>query len=147
MDTEGSQPPTHRWPSRTKPLLGASITWMQRSNDGEDWNVQLATPKVIEGWTCGTVGVRLSPKGRLRTCRLSAGRRWRGWPIPSDSFLKLAAADHAVQVTFTGASPIPALEIGRSIPATGGGTFNADGSLRQLYFEEEDPLLVHGLRL
>ncbi len=38
-------------------------------------------------------------------------------------------------------------EIGHRLTATGGFSFNADGSLDRFYFEPEDPLVVAGRRL
>ena len=126
-------------------LLGLDVEWIARSGDGTGWDVQTPKPTVVEGWTCNEVGVHLSPRGRLRGCRLAGGRLWQGWPIPGDTPLDLSKAGEVGIALIE--SAIPAPEIGRSVPATGGMSFNADGSLDQVHFNEDDPLVVRGVRL
>ena len=127
-------------------LFGLRVSWVQLADDGQGWDLQLTEPEPVEGWTCATIGVRVSAAGRLRSCQLAAGRAWQRWPIPAGVFLDLATVGKVGLALPTGAS-MAAPEISHAITATGSFAFNADGSLDRFYFEPEDPLVVAGQRL
>ncbi len=127
-------------------LFGLHVSWIQRTDDGEGWDLMLPGPELVEGWRCAGLGVQVSRTGQLRSCRLAAGRRWRGWPIPDGSLLDLTTADKVGLALPDGAS-MAALEIGHAITATGAFSFNADGSLDRFSFPDDDPLVVAGRRL
>ncbi len=127
-------------------LFGLRVSWIQLADDGEDWDLQLPEPELVEGWACAETPVRVSRTGQLRSCRLAAGRNWQGWPIPAGSLLDLATAETIGLALPTGAT-MSAPEIGHGITDTGTFTINADGSLDRFYFEPDDPLRVAGRRL
>lgn len=127
-------------------LFGVQVSWISHAYDAEEWVLQLFEPTAIDGWTCEPIGVGMSPDGKLRHCRLAAGRMWKEWPIPAQSWLDLTQQGRVGLVLPTGAS-MAAPEIGRRITYTGGFAFNADGSLDNLYFNDRDPFRVAGLRL
>ena len=127
-------------------LFGLHVIWLGRADAGSGWDLRLPEPEPIEGWTCERIGVRVSDVGRLQSCNLAAGRMWRGWPIPGGSLLDLATTGTIGLALPMGAS-LPAPEIGHPLTATSGFSLNADGSLNRFYFEDDDPLLVAGMRL
>lgn len=127
-------------------LFGVHVSWISWADDASGWDLQLAEPGTIDGWTCNLVGLRVSLDGKLRHCSLAAGRAWHGWPIPAGSLVDLTTPDKVGLVLPTGTS-MAAPEIGHRITDTGGFAFNADGSLDNFYFDAQDPLLVAGRRL
>lgn len=128
-------------------VFGLRISWLSRADDGSSWDVQLPEPAQIEGWTCETVGVRLSVAGRLLSCRLAAERLWQGWPIPAGSFLELNGESGKVGLAIPIGTSMAAPEIGHDLTSTGGFKLNSDGSLDQFYFEPDAPLSVAGMQL
>ncbi len=127
-------------------LFRLRVIWLGRADAGSGWDLQLPEPEPIEGWTCERIGVSVSVTGLLRSCTLAAGRIWHRWPIPAGSLLDLATPGQVGLVLSRGAS-MPAPEIGHLLTATGGFSFNEDGSLNRSYFEDDDPLRVAGMRL
>ena len=126
-------------------ILGVSVNFVSQESDG--WSVRLTTPQAIDGWICEVSLVQITTDGHLRRCTLSAGREWNGWPVPAGTLLDLARTDTTVGMVFPEATPVMAAEIGRTLPATGGMSMNADGSLDCVYFENDSPLVVQGVPL
>ena len=123
------------------------VSWIARDDDGSDCDLKLPEPEKVEGWTRDRIGIRVSAKSQLRSCRLGAERGWQGWPIPADSLLDLTKGDGKVGLVLPIGTSMAAPEIGHPITATGGFAFNSDGSLDNFYFQVNDPLLVAGKRL
>lgn len=123
------------------PVLGLAADRVRRSVDG-GWALQLAGPQAVDGWTCQPDLVELTQGGHLARCELALAREWNGWPIPAKTLVTLT--DQSVGLVFPTDAPVMAPEIGRPLPATGGMTLNADGSLDSVYFEADAPFAVCG---
>ena len=134
------------YPPTPTVLFGMHVSLIGHDYNAPGWNLQLSEPGTIDGWTCDRTNVGVSADGKLRYCRLAAGRLWKDWPIPAGSWLDLKEAGKVGLALPTGAS-MAAPEIGHRISDTGGFAFNADGSLDHFYFSEQDPFRVAGIRL
>ncbi len=134
-------------PAQPITLFGLRVSWLSRADDGSGWDVQLPEPQQIEGWTCETIGVRLSHAGQLLSCSLAAGRIWQGWPIPAGSLLELRQEGGKLGLVLPRGASMAAPEIGHALTSTGIFTLNADGSLDTFSFDDDDPLRVAGLQL
>lgn len=127
-------------------LFGMHVSLIGRDYKAPEWELQLSEPGTIDGWTCERTNVGVLPDGKLQSCKLAAGRVWKDWPIPAGSWLDLKTTGKVGLTLPTGAS-MAAPEIGHRITDTGGFAFNADGSLDNFYFDEQNPLAVAGRRL
>lgn len=127
-------------------LLGLTIDRLQRSVD-EGWAVHLAGPQSVDGWTCQPDLVELAADGALRRCVVASAREWNGWTIPAATLVAPDPTARTVGFVFPTDMPVMAQEIGRNLPATGGMSMNADGSLNSVYFDAEAPLVVCGASL
>lgn len=123
---------------------GSSLTCSKASWPSPQ-GLELSEPGEIDGWACERTNVGVLPDGKLQSCSLAAGRMWKEWLIPAGSWLDLKTTGKVRLTLPTGAS-IAAPEIGHRITDTGGCAFNADGSLDNFYFNEQEPLRVAGIQ-
>ena len=121
--------------------LGLQADRAQRTVDG-GWAVHLTRPQAVDGWTCLPDLVELTLDGHLRRCALASAHDWNGWPLPPLTLV--TPGEGTLGIVVPPDAPVMAPEIGRPLPATGGMTLNADGSLDSVYFDAEAPLLVCG---